>query len=45
VKGLDVGFRVHGQRFDAQFAASPNDAEGNFAAIGDEDFLNHVDRR
>jgi hypothetical protein len=38
---LDVGFRVDRQGLYAQFAAGADDAEGDFAAVGDENFLDH----
>jgi hypothetical protein len=41
VKRLYVRFRIDGQALDAQFTASTDDAKGDFAAISDEDFLNH----
>jgi hypothetical protein len=42
VERLDVGLRIDREGLDAQFAAGPDDAEGDFAAVGDEDFLNHL---
>jgi hypothetical protein len=32
---------MHGDRFDAQFFASPDDAAGDFATIGDENLFEH----
>jgi hypothetical protein len=34
---------MHSDGFDAEFFARPNDAAGDFAAIGDESFLEHCD--
>ena len=42
VKRLNIGFGIDGERLYAQFTASTNDAKGNFTAIGDEDFREHV---
>ena len=39
--GAAVGFGVHGNRLDAQFAARSLDAEGNLAPVGNKDFLEH----
>ena len=41
VERLHIGLGVDGQGLDPEFAAGPDDAEGDFAAVGDEDFLNH----
>ena len=40
VEFLAVGVREHGNRPDPHFAQRPNDADGDFAAIGDADFSN-----
>ena len=53
VHGIDVGLGVDGDGFDIQLAAGADDAEGDFAAIGDQDAFEHeedlglgiVDRR
>src|SRR6185503_17589127 len=36
-----VGRRVHGDRLDAELAASAKDAKCDLAAVGDEDFVEH----
>jgi hypothetical protein len=36
-----IRLAVNGHRSDAQFLARANDAQGNFSAIRDEDFLKH----
>ena len=36
---LLVGLRVDGDGLDAQFPAGPDNAKGDFAAIGDEDLV------
>jgi hypothetical protein len=41
MKRLHIGFRINGERLDAEFATGANNAQGNFTAIGDEDLLNH----
>ena len=41
---LHISLRVDGQGLDAQFAAGADDAEGDFAAISDEDLLDHKQR-
>ena len=33
--GIDIRLGVNGDRFHIQLAAGANDAEGNFAAVGD----------
>ena len=45
VQRLHVRFGVNGQRLDAQFATGADNAKGDFTAVGDEDFLNHVGKR
>src|SRR3989304_1226529 len=37
-----VGVAVNGNRGDAQLAAGAQEADGDFPAIGDEDFAEHV---
>jgi hypothetical protein len=40
VGAVTVGFRIDGHGADAQLlAGADDDADGNFAAVGDEDFL------
>jgi hypothetical protein len=41
VLGLGVGLGIHGHGLDAHLAAGALDAQGDFAAIGDEDFFKH----
>ena len=41
VEGLGVCFRVNGEGFDAEFAAGADDSKSDFAAVGDEDLLDH----
>lgn len=41
VKRIAVNFAENGYGFDAEFAAGADDAYGDFAAIGDEDFAEH----
>ena len=43
VPRVAIGFRVDGHRGDPHRAGSANDAAGDFAAIGDQDFLEHGD--
>src|SRR5690606_9576347 len=38
---VPIGFRVHHHRLDAQFAAGALYAQGDLAAIGNEDFFKH----
>ena len=40
--GVSVGSRVHGDGLDAELLAGTQDAKGDFAAIGYEDFLKHT---
>jgi hypothetical protein len=42
VERLDVGLGVDGEGFDAQFAAGADNAQGDFAAVGDQNLLDHV---
>src|ERR1700678_1376317 len=37
-----IGFRIDGHGLNAQILAGTDDTNGDFAAIGDEDFLEHV---
>ena len=39
---IGIGGGVHGDGLDAQFAAGAQDAQRDFAAIGDDDFLQHT---
>jgi hypothetical protein len=41
VQRVFVRLRVHSHRLDAELTAGVDDAQGDFAAIGDEDFLEH----
>ncbi len=41
VLGLGVGLGMDGDGRDAQFAAGAQDAQGDFAAVGDQNFLEH----
>ena len=41
VLGLAIGFRVDDHRLDAHLATGALDAKGDFASIGDQDFLEH----
>jgi hypothetical protein len=41
VQGLAVRLGVDGDGLDAQLAARADDAQGDLAAVGDEDFLEH----
>jgi hypothetical protein len=40
--GGSVGVGVDGYRANAKPSAGPNDATGNFAAIGDQDLVEHA---
>jgi len=42
VQGAAVGFAEYGSGGDAEFAAGTEDADGDFAAIGDENLLEHA---
>ena len=42
VAGFFVGVRIHGNRLDAHFFGGSNDAAGDFATVGDQDFGEHV---
>ena len=41
VQGVLVGVRVDGDGFDAELLAGTGDVDGDFAAVGDEDSLEH----
>ena len=41
VGGVAVGLRVDGDRLDAQLLAGPDDPQGDLAAVGDQDSLEH----
>ncbi len=40
--GVGVGGRMDGDGLDAEFLAGAQDAQGDFAAIGDEDLVEHA---
>ena len=42
VQAVAVGFRVHRHRADAQILAGADDAQGDFAAVGDQNFFEHA---
>src|ERR1700722_18308104 len=42
VLGVEVGGRVHGDSLDAQLAAGTQDSKSDLAAIGDDDFFDHL---
>ena len=39
--GVGVGGRMHGDRRDAEFLGGAQDAQRDFAAVGDEDLVEH----
>ena len=41
-QALFVGGGVHHDRLDAHFTRRPDDPQGDFAAVGDQDFLEHA---
>jgi len=41
VKGVVIGFGVDGESTDAEVFAGADDAEGDLASVGDEDFVEH----
>ena len=41
VHRVDIGFGVNSDRFDVEFTASANDAEGDFATVGNQDAFEH----
>ncbi len=42
--GIGISGRMHGHRLNAKLAAGAQHPEGDFATIGDEDFVEHVIR-
>ena len=42
VQAVAIGLRVNGHGFDAKILAGANDANGDFASIGDQNFLEHI---
>ena len=38
---ISVGFAENSDRFNAHFTTGADDANSDFAAIGDQDFLKH----
>src|SRR5215813_13781982 len=42
VQGVAVGYRMHGDGFDSQFTAGPDNPAGDFTTIGDQDFFEHT---
>ena len=40
VEAVAVGFGIYGDRADAEILAGANDAQGDFAAVGDQNLLN-----
>jgi len=42
VEGSAVGFTEDDYGADAEFAAGSEDADGDFSAIGDQDFVEHA---
>ena len=40
-----IGLGVSDDGFDSHFAACPDDAEGDLAAIGNQDFIEHSELR
>ena len=44
VQAVAIGFRVYSHGLDAQVLAGADDANGDFASIGDQDFLKHINR-
>jgi hypothetical protein len=41
MQGAGIGIRIHGNGGDTHVAAGANDAAGNFAAIGNQNFAYH----
>ena len=41
MEAVDVGLRVNSNRLDTQFPTGADNTEGDFAAIGDQDFFKH----
>ncbi len=47
MEAFHVGLGIDGDSLDTELFACPNDPQGDFAAVGDENFLEHcltVDR-
>jgi hypothetical protein len=44
VHGIDIGFRINGNGFDAEFTAGTDDPEGNFPSVSDQNFFEHGER-
>ena len=42
VEGVSVEIGVHGHRGDAQLLAGTDDSDGDLAAVGDEDLVEHA---
>ena len=42
VKRVFVDFGINGDGFDFHFAAGADDSNGDFAAIGDQNFVEHI---
>ena len=42
VQRINIGFRINCQGANAQFLAGANNPQGDLAAVGDENFLEHV---
>src|SRR5437868_6804282 len=42
VKGIAVGFAVHGNGFDAELFAGTDDTKSDFSAIGNQDLVEHA---
>ncbi len=42
VEAVAVGFGIHGDGADAQILAGADDAQGDFAAVGDQNFFKHA---
>ena len=43
MEGLHIGLRVNCEGLDAKFAAGAHNAQCDFAAVGDENFLDHLE--
>jgi hypothetical protein len=43
VHRIDIRFGINGDGFDIEFLAGADDAEGDFATIGYEDFFEHLE--
>jgi hypothetical protein len=42
MKSVAVYVRVNGDGNDSHFAAGPDDADGDLAAVGDQNFFEHA---